>query len=232
MTKNGYVNELKNGWDYLVLFPFLFQVNNLLKILQRVWRAIEKRFSSIPPMNPKQKENPSEKELPLSPPSIHSLNQVRCSNPLDDKRTLMIIRVKTDVEGTAGMLYTRGFSCFTLELPWYDNVPFISCVPQGQYYAYTDDSFHIGGLPVIKLINVPNRTGILIHVANYAGDTDAGYKSEVKGCIAVGYGYDDDEKQRMVYDSRGAMEALLEVVKDIDLFEVVITDYYIKIEEV
>lgn len=68
------------------------------------------------------------------------------------------------------------FSCYTLELPWRDNQNNISCIPEGTYpitprrSAKYNDHLHI--------LNVPNRSYILVHEANYV--------HELRGCIAVG----------------------------------------------
>ena len=66
--------------------------------------------------------------------------------------------------------------CYTLELPWVDNLNNISCIPEGTYngilrYDKTDGWR-------IQLENVPNRTGVQIHMGNYT--------REIKGCILVG----------------------------------------------
>lgn len=66
--------------------------------------------------------------------------------------------------------------CYTLELPWKDNLNNISCIPVGTYngilrYDKTDGWR-------IQLENVPNRTGVQIHIGNYT--------REIKGCVLVG----------------------------------------------
>jgi hypothetical protein len=66
--------------------------------------------------------------------------------------------------------------CYTLELPWKDNLNNISCIPAGTYngimrYDKTDGWR-------IQLENVPNRTGVQIHMGNYT--------SQIAGCVLVG----------------------------------------------
>lgn len=66
--------------------------------------------------------------------------------------------------------------CYTLELPWADNLNNISCIPVGKYsgilrYDKTDGWR-------IQLENVPDRTGVQIHMGNYT--------KEIKGCVLVG----------------------------------------------
>jgi hypothetical protein len=68
-------------------------------------------------------------------------------------------------------------TCKSLELPWLNNLPNVSCIPAGTYDALW--TFSPSMLKYIyELQNVPGRSGIRIHVANY-------YK-ELEGCIALG----------------------------------------------
>ena len=72
---------------------------------------------------------------------------------------------------------TKLFECETVERPWANNAPYISCIPEGTYE--TDiRQFYRGGYETWELLKVPNRTHILIHKGNVATD--------VQGCIAVG----------------------------------------------
>ncbi len=83
-----------------------------------------------------------------------------------------------------GKIFKNGNEIFTfktLELPWKNNQHYISCIPPGIVYNivlregkdsghFTYDHFH--------LTNVPDRSYILWHRANYV--------SELLGCTAVG----------------------------------------------
>lgn len=79
-------------------------------------------------------------------------------------------------EGSQGILLLNGqFICYTIELPWIQNVRNISCVPEGLYQLqerYSPKFEHH-----LHLQNVPGRSLILIHPANDA-------KKELQGCIA------------------------------------------------
>lgn len=66
--------------------------------------------------------------------------------------------------------------CLTLELPWINNKPEVSCVPAGVYRCLPHNSAAHPG--TWELQNVPNRSDILIHTGNFAKDS--------KGCILVG----------------------------------------------
>jgi len=73
------------------------------------------------------------------------------------------------------------FSCKTLELPWKDNARNISCIPEGTYTvvkrntAKRGDHWHV--------LNVPGRTWILFHPANYV--------TQILGCIIPGQSHVD-----------------------------------------
>jgi len=65
----------------------------------------------------------------------------------------------------------------SLELPWLGNKPMESCIPAGDYLCRRS-YYNRGGYDAYEITAVPNRTHILIHVANYPRD--------VVGCVGVG----------------------------------------------
>ena len=77
-----------------------------------------------------------------------------------------------------GLMYVDGqYECSTLERPWLDNQPEISCIPEGTYEVIKTWSGHFNRwMP--ELSAVPNRSDIRIHPANWP--------SQLHGCIAVG----------------------------------------------
>ncbi|HLW08264.1 MAG TPA: DUF5675 family protein [Marinilabiliaceae bacterium] len=78
--------------------------------------------------------------------------------------------------GTNGILFhKRLFMCFCIELPWIVNKRNISCIPDGTYEMESFYSPKFGHHLRIK--NVPERLGILMHPANDA-------LKELRGCIA------------------------------------------------
>lgn len=68
------------------------------------------------------------------------------------------------------------FECMTLELPYRDNKQQVSSIPSGSYQMKISNSPKFG--TVYKILNVLNRSNILIHKGNYASDT--------QGCILLG----------------------------------------------
>lgn len=68
-----------------------------------------------------------------------------------------------------------GSYLYTVERPWLNNAPFVSCIPDGTY-TLAPGFFHRGGYPAMELQGVPGRTLIKMHRANQP--------HELKGCIA------------------------------------------------
>lgn len=95
-----------------------------------------------------------------------------------------LYRLRRSDQGTEGTLVAGDFSCRTLELPWRENQRQISCIPAGEYDVEIRLSNKYGRVYWVR--HVPNRTYILIHSGNYAGDKSKGFKSHVMGCILLG----------------------------------------------
>lgn len=97
------------------------------------------------------------------------------------KRARLTRSESTD-EGTFGVLVFGGHSCRSLELPWRDNRPQVSCIPVGTYRCSIVRSPRMGR--VYGVHNVPGRSSVLIHSANLAGDVTRGWDTQLHGCIA------------------------------------------------
>lgn len=79
-------------------------------------------------------------------------------------------------KGTNGLLYINNmFICYTIELPWKDNQPRISCIPEGTYPLTKRYSPKFKQHLLVQ--GVEGRDVILIHPANDA-------LKQLKGCIA------------------------------------------------
>ena len=100
------------------------------------------------------------------------------------ERIVNLCRLKRSDQGTRGMLFYGDFNCQTLELPWRENKRSISCIPAGEYPVEIRMSPKYGQIYWVK--DVKDRTFILIHSGNWAGDTSKGYKTHVNGCILLG----------------------------------------------
>lgn len=88
---------------------------------------------------------------------------------------VVIKRITDNGHETTGILTYGNFKCNTLELPWKGNQHNISCIPKGTYSCVVHP-FH--DKQMYEVLNVPNRTGIFIHPANYV--------TQLLGCIALG----------------------------------------------
>lgn len=101
---------------------------------------------------------------------------------------LTIRRYATGDHGTFGKATltlpdgTEPWHAYTLEEEWHDNARTISCIPAGRYRAFfrtpSNTPASVRFMSVYELLDVPNRTAILIHAGNTEEDT--------KGCILVG----------------------------------------------
>ena len=114
---------------------------------------------------------------------------------------------------TVGVLnHSSGFRCMTLELPWMDNKPNISCIPHGVYECEKRYSPKNGD--VFQLRNVIDRTYIQCHTGNYT--------SQIQGCILVGDTIKDINKDGIldVANSKKTHNHLMSLLPKIFLMEI------------
>ena len=93
------------------------------------------------------------------------------------------------------------FNCFTLELADKQNKTLLSCIPLGTYAIKKRYSkrhkWHL------EILNVPDRTNILIHAGNFYTD--------ITGCVIVGEKFKDIDKDGAldVVNSKKTLKKLL-----------------------
>ena len=92
----------------------------------------------------------------------------------------------------------------TLENPWLNNQPFISCIPLGEYIVKTYSSNKYPN--VWELQDVEGRSYILIHSGNVEEHT--------QGCILVGRKWGFLGENIAVLDSRNTLEKLRSILDD------------------
>ncbi len=92
-------------------------------------------------------------------------------------KTVIVKRETSLPYATIGKLSCGDFSCVTLERPWLQNAPEISCIPVGTYPVNWVMSPRHGKM-VYQLQNVDARSGIEIDIANAV--------EQILGCIALG----------------------------------------------
>ena len=104
----------------------------------------------------------------------------------------METKIKAVMSRTYGQLETKSslfvlngeellFKCKALELPDNGNQHNVSCILEG-VYDVEKLYWEAKHMWVFAVLNVPGRSGILIHIGNYA----AGKKIDTEGCILPG----------------------------------------------
>lgn len=92
---------------------------------------------------------------------------------------------------TFGILSNENYPlCVTLELPWQDNHPSLSCIPVGTYHCIPHNSPKHPN--VWEVTGVPGRSEILIHQGNALRDTE--------GCILVAFQFAGNEAEILTSD--------------------------------
>lgn len=115
-----------------------------------------------------------------------------------------------DGSATLG-LWTVGAENFcTLELPWADNKPFVSCIPEGEYsmaqrastvvYSASRGRYQNGW----EIRDVPGREWIMCHPGNWATDT--------QGCLLIGTSFWWTEQGPMVTRSQEAFARFMKAM--------------------
>lgn len=117
----------------------------------------------------------------------------------------VLTRTETGDDGTFGTLEIEGKEFRTGELPDKDNKAEISCIPTGTYRCVWNMSNRFKRM-MYQVLDVPGRTGIRFHSANFCGDTSCGKEAELNGCIALGKSVGKMKGQKAVLNSRLAMD--------------------------
>lgn len=98
-------------------------------------------------------------------------------------RRAILTRGPSTDEGTFGVLALEGGpELRSVELPWRGNATGISCIPPGVYRCELVNSPRFGRAYEVR--DVPGRSNILLHSANFGGDKSKGWHSDLLGCIA------------------------------------------------
>ena len=119
---------------------------------------------------------------------------------------LTVRRITEYQNATYGVLFIDGKPSFvTLEDAWKGNAKQVSCIPTGTYKIVRHKSPRFG--KTYKVLDVPDRSEILIHAGNTHEDT--------QGCILVGLMFGVLGAQTAILSSRTAFEALMNELKDV-----------------
>lgn len=122
-----------------------------------------------------------------------------------------LIRIRSSNQGTLGYWIAGDFDARTIELPWKDNRPNISCIPAGIYkciYRYSKKYKHH-----YHLTNVKGRSWVLTHSGNLAGSTEDGFKTHSHGCILMGKYHGKLRNQLAVLCSKPTLRKFINYMK-------------------
>ena len=128
---------------------------------------------------------------------------------------LELVRVESAIDATFGILkIDERVFCVTLERPWSNNLPNVSCVPDGRYLCAKHESPRFGS--TFKLLDVPGRSDVLFHWGNVASDS--------QGCIILGryFGFVSSKNARGVLSSLATFKNFMNILRRADEFQLLI----------
>lgn len=133
----------------------------------------------------------------------------------------LLRHTKTENSFIGDLTDNDAFICKILELPWKNNTPTLSCIPEGVFvYKRVPVPFHLkwmeakGYKTLFEAQNVPGRSGVFIHIGNGPKNT--------LGCQLTGI----DQEVDFVSQSELAMANFMMYVKDLDEFQLEIVGGY------
>jgi hypothetical protein len=116
---------------------------------------------------------------------------------------LTLVRIGEYQDATFGALSIDGRPYFTtLEDKWRNNEKMVSCIPKGKYKIAAHRSPKFG--ECYQVLNVPNRSHILIHAGNTHVDTH--------GCILLGLTFSTEGDQAKILSSRAAIAKFMQLL--------------------
>lgn len=128
-------------------------------------------------------------------------------------RALQLKRFAYTPIGTFGTLYVDGqYLCLTVERPWRDNQPNVSCIPEGQHTMRKRTSNVVGRssggrfTEGWEICDVIERTFIMFHVANTMDD--------LEGCVGVGSTLGSVKGRWAVLNSRDTFIKFMEALDE------------------
>ena len=123
---------------------------------------------------------------------------------------------KDDVTPTYGVLINEGIPfALTLERPWLENMPNVSCIPAGHYKAVRHHSPRFGDTFWIQ--DVPGRAEILFHKGNVAADSH--------GCILIGESFNYVMGEAGITSSAQGFKEFLTILEGRNQFEITIEEH-------
>ena len=116
---------------------------------------------------------------------------------------------------TYGVLLNEGIPfTLTLERPWLENIPNLSCIPPGSYTAIRHKSPKFGETFWVQ--DVPGRDEILFHKGNIAGNSH--------GCILIGESFSHVLGEEGITGSKEGFAEFLRILEGVTEFNLEIED--------
>lgn len=127
-------------------------------------------------------------------------------------KTIELRRLSYTPKGTPGaVMYGGRVITLSLELPWKDNERNISCIPTGIYACEWNG--HRSNNPSFRVLDVYDRTGILIHSGNMV--------THSQGCILLGTSFQknfDKNPDFFIENSGESLNILYKIVGEEDFW--------------
>jgi len=128
---------------------------------------------------------------------------------------MILRRIAFTEYGVFGVLIDNGIPfTLTLERPWLDNQPDVSCIPAGSYTCVRYSSAKYPD--TFKVQNVPKRTGILFHKGNHMEHS--------AGCVILGEKFDPYKDEPGIQSSAEGFDDFMEKLKSKQAFDLLIQD--------
>ena len=130
-------------------------------------------------------------------------------------KVLTIKRVYMKDFASIGVIDDEGWPfALTLELPWKNNTPEVSCIPKGEYICKRVNTSRHG--ECFEICDVPGRTAVLIHWGNVTSNS--------QGCVLLGEEFGELSGQFAVLSSRTAYSEFMKRVSGHANFRLVIEE--------
>ncbi len=129
---------------------------------------------------------------------------------------LRLVRVSETTTATFGVLTQAGEAfAVTMEPPWKDNAPNVSCIPPSIYICAATNSPKFGY--TFEIVGVHGRSAILFHCGNSAENT--------RGCVLVGEQFEKlDSGVAGILASRAGFREFMFRLRGVNAFEIEIVD--------
>lgn len=125
-------------------------------------------------------------------------------------KTFVVKRIAHNEECTQGVLIDEMEAfALTLEPPWKDNKPNISCIPSGIYICKRINSPSFGD--TFEITDVPHRSNILFHKGNISENT--------MGCVLIAEEFGYLNNKIAIISSKKGFNEFMEKLKKNNQFQ-------------